>query len=144
MDCSLREHSHLVLVESVVQVSGAVLSCHGSEETALDDEVEFSCARMDVRSVEATGAEESDGYRSTLADEGRESGVVSADNLSALTLGDTSDAVGVLKVEDEIGIFEESLAIDSVRGKDELLEEGQAACRGCSRGRSDAGLGASN
>ena len=125
----------------MVQVSGTVLSRNRNEETALDHKVELGCTRMDVRRVKATRAEESNSYSSTLANKGREGCMISSDNLPTLTLGDAGNTIGVIEVEDEICVLEESLAVDSVVSKNELLEEGQAACCGWSSRSSDVGWG---
>lgn len=111
-------------------MSGAVLSSDGSEESTFDNEVQFGCARVDVRSVEAAGAEESDCDSSALADECRECGVIGANNLSSVALCDTGGAGVVCKVEDEVSVLEESEAFNGVGSEDELLEESQADCAG--------------
>jgi hypothetical protein len=136
---SLREDSHLELVEGVVEMSGTVLSSDGGEKTAFDDEIQFCGAGVDVRSVEAAGTEESDCDSSALSNEGREGSVIGANNLSTFTLYDTGGAGVVCEVEDEILVFEESEALDGVGSEDELLEEGQAACTGCSAWYGDVG-----
>ena len=136
---SLREDSHLELVESVVEMSGAVLGNDGGEKTAFDNEIQFCGAGMDVRSVEAAGTEESDCDSSALPNESREGSVIGTDNLSTFTLCDTGGAGVVCEIEDEILVFEESEAVDGVGSEDELLEESQATCTGCSAWYGDVG-----
>ena len=75
-------------------MSAAVLWGDGSEETSLDNDVEFSGTRMDVRSIEATRTQESNRNSSALAHKSREGRVVRSNGLSAISLSDTSDAVG--------------------------------------------------
>jgi hypothetical protein len=68
--------------------------------------------------------------------------VVGSNNLSSIALSDTGDAVGILEVEDEVSVRQESLALDSVGSQDELLEKGEAASSGCCGGGSHDRWGA--
>ena len=118
MHSSLREDSHLILVEGVVQVSCAILSGDRSKQTTLNNEVEFSGTGMNVRSIEATRAKESDCDSSALADESRECCVICSNNLSTITFSDASNSAGIREVEDEVAVCEESLTLDGIRSKD--------------------------
>lgn len=139
VDGSGREDSHLILAESVVHVSGSVLCGDRSEESAFDDKVELSSTRMDVRSVEATWAEETDGYSSALTEESWHGSAIGTNDLSTVAHCSGALAVArVLEVEDEIGVAEELLAKNGIGGRGELLEElgvfgGWLGCarRGC-------------
>ena len=140
VDGSGREDSHLILAESVIHVSGSVLCGDRSEESAFDDKVELSSTRMDVRSVEATWAEETDGYSSALTEESWHGSAIGTNDLSTVAHCSGALAVArVLEVEDEIGVAEELLAKNGIGGRGELLEElgvfgGWLGCARCGCG----------
>ena len=145
MDGSLREDSHLILVEGVIQVSGVILSCDRGEKATLNNKVKFRGTGMNVRCIKATRTEEADGDSSALPNKSRKCCVISPNSLSTITLGNASDAVGIGEVKNEVVVLEKSLAFDGIRCENELLEEGQtigsggrcrsdnasSGCRGC-------------
>lgn len=72
---------------------------------------------MDVRRVEAAGAEEAEGHGGGGADEGGEAFAVGFDGVAAVAGGDACRC-GV-EVEDEVGVGEEGYAVDGVGGEDQ-------------------------
>jgi hypothetical protein len=128
MHSSLGKDGHLVLVESVAYMTSTILSNDRGEEASFNDEVKFGGARVNVRSIEATGTEEADSDGTSLSHESREGSVVGTNNLFTFTLCNTCGAGGIGEVEDKVGVLKESRTFDCVGSKNELLEESQAAC----------------
>lgn len=124
VDGTSGEDGHGVLGKSVVDVGGTVLGSDGSEELTGDDDVHFSGTGMDVRGVEATGADETHGDGPAIAHECGEGEVIRADRFSSKALHNTDRAALIHEVEEQIALAEEVLTSSIVGSEDGSLVEG--------------------
>ena len=131
MHTALVERSHLELVDFVANGAAlavgvdAVLGEHLDDDFAVDDDLELGGARVNVRSVEATGIEEADGHAGPGAYKSWEGLAVGGDHLT--TLSTRPDVVDELE-EELIIVGEEVEAVDSGVGDGELGSEGERRC----------------
>lgn len=81
---------------------------------AFNDKVQLSSARVNMRGIEATRTEESNGDGTALTDKRWEGVVVRSCNVSTLALGDTLSEGGIVELEEVLVIGKEFGALDRV------------------------------
>ncbi len=123
VNSALREHSHLIRVQSVRDAASAVLEGEFRDQGPLDDDVDLGAPGMRVRGVEAAGADEAEGHADAGADEGGEDGAVGAHGVAAFAGCDGARG-RVVEVVDEVGVGGDEVdAVFGCRGEDEGLDE---------------------
>lgn len=125
VDGALREHSHLELGQCVGDGRSAILFNKVGDEAALGNKVELRGTVVNMGSVHATGAEETDCHGGAVANEGREGLGCGGDGNAAFAFGFGASygAVGV-EVEYEVtGLVEKLDAVGLCWGSHELGNE---------------------
>ena len=103
MNSALREHRHLVRIESISDAAGAVFERELCYQGPLDDDVDLGAAGVGMWGIETAGTDEAECHADSGADEGREDFTVRTHGVASFA-GCHCVLWWVVEVVNEVGV----------------------------------------